>query len=34
MPQITFWFRPAVEATDGLESCNIAWFWVILQHPI
>ena len=32
MPQITFWFSPAVEATDGLESCNITCFWTILQH--
>ena len=30
--QITFWFSPAVEATDGLESCDIACFWTILQH--
>ena len=26
MPQITFLFSPAVEATDGLESCDIACF--------
>ena len=32
MPQITFWFIPAVEATDGLESCNITCFWMISQH--
>ena len=32
MPQITFWFDPAVEATDRLESYDIAWFWAISQH--
>ena len=26
MPQITFLFSPAVEATDGLKSCDIACF--------
>ena len=32
MPQITFRFSPAVEATDRLESCNIACFLMILKH--
>ena len=32
MPQITFWFSTAVEATDGLESCNVNCFWMISQH--
>ena len=30
--QITFLFSPAVEATEGLESCDITCFWTILQH--
>ena len=30
--QITFWFSPAVEATNGLESCDIACIRMISQH--
>ena len=32
MPQITFWFSPAVEGTDGLQSCHIASLWMSSQH--
>ena len=32
MSQITFWFNPAVQATDGLETCDIACSHTIWQH--
>ena len=32
MPQIAFWFCPAVEVTEGFEGCKILCFWMISQH--
>ena len=32
MPQMTFWFSQAVEATDGFNGCDIACFWTISQY--